>query len=92
MKTAILPLPVEEVQSGNEVGIVNSAWKLFPDAHDALRLGIGEGLEYYGIHKTENCRISADAERERTDGYRGKSRAMQQLPHGITKVLPEIAE
>ena len=48
---------------------------------------IGERLEQYGIHKTENRRSGTDAERERNDGNSRKSRAMQELPHAITKVL-----
>ena len=66
LETAILPLPIQEVQNGN--GVAASVGTFFPHADDALQMWIGEGLEQYGIHKTEDRRIGTNAEGERSNG------------------------
>ncbi len=65
---------------------------LFPHVDDLLRMRVGERLEQHGIHKTENRRVGANAERERRDRNRGKARTLAQIAERVFEVLGKMPE
>ena len=90
LKTAILPVPIEEVQRGN--GVTKSKRILFPHTDNPFGMRIGERLEQRGIHKTENRRVGADTERERSNSNRGKARTLAQITERVIEVLSQMIE
>ena len=90
LKTAILPVPIEEVQRGN--GVTKSKRILFPHTDNPFGMRIGERLEQRGIHKTENRRVGTDTERERCDSNRGKARTLAQITERVFEVLGQMLE
>ncbi len=58
--------------------------------HQTLRLGVGQRTQQHGIHRAEDRRRSADAERQRQDCRRRRNRRFQQQPRTKTNIGQEL--
>jgi hypothetical protein len=58
-------------------------------AHDAVRIGIRQGLQQHAIDKAEDRCVRADAQSQGQNRDRTESGAAAQRPDGISQILPE---
>jgi hypothetical protein len=79
LKDAVLFPPVVEVRDGYCTLIDATRLLRRPHIHQAVWSLIGQRSQESGIHKAEDCRVGANAQRQRNDGNSRKARV---LPHG----------
>jgi hypothetical protein len=65
---------------------------LLDDADEAIRFGIGQRPQHDGVHDREDCRVSADAERQSQHRPDGESRRSAQHAGRVGNVLTRIAQ
>jgi hypothetical protein len=56
--------------------------------HDVVGIRVGQRLEQDRMDDAEDRRVGPNTEREREQGYAGKSRALDQPAEGVLDVLP----
>src|SRR5439155_22813777 len=56
-------------------------------AHEAVGIGVGDGIEQHRLHHAENSGVGPDAEREREHGYGSEAGVLPQLAEGVAKVI-----
>ena len=61
------------------------------DADQAIRMDVRKRAEGTAFHDTEDCRGSANSERQANDGGGGEARRVSQHPHSVSQVLAESA-
>jgi hypothetical protein len=70
-------------------------WMLLVDedrVHDAVRVGVGEGVEQHGVDEREHCGGGADAEGERENGDGGEAGIAAQSAEAVADVAAELVE
>ncbi len=60
--------------------------------HDAICVGVGEGMEQHGVDEREHRRGGADAEGEREHGDGGEAGIAAQCAEAVTDVAAELVE
>ena len=79
--------PVEEVHPGN--ALLPEPETPLGDDDEPVRLGVGQGTQQHRVDDREDCRVRADAERERGDRNGGEARRTPECPERIAQVLSE---
>ena len=88
LEDGILLLPVEIVEGGDAVPA--SSGRLFENLHDAVGVGVGQGLEQGAIDEAEDGGGAADADSHGGDGDHGEGGRFEQGPEPISHILEEF--
>src|SRR5262249_42420306 len=88
VKDGVLPLPVEEVESGDSISL--AAGRLLQHAENALRLGVRKRLQKHGVHEAEDRGVRANPDRQSGYGDDREYGALEKGAESVTDVLREL--
>jgi hypothetical protein len=80
----LLPPPIE---FGGRGAAAPARWKHVLKHHDALGIGIGEGLQQNRIDHRENRGVGGDAQRQGRDCGKSEPRRLAKHARGMLQVL-----
>ena len=89
---AHLILPIERVGGRDQLLMPTLLGIFLPEHNEPLRLGEWKRLENHRVHRRENGRVRADAERESEDGSGREHRRASQRAQRITSIGGELLE
>ena len=90
VEDGVIRLPVEEIQRGDAVAV--AAGRLLEDTDDPIGIRVRQRLEQDAVNEAEDRGVGADAERQREDRDRCKSRTLRQGSPAVTQVLEQRIE